>query len=154
MKTYELIRIIELPVAIEKAWDFFSNPNNLSQIMPSDMRFKVIKGATLPLHAGQIIQYKVTPLPYFNTTWVSEISHINKPHFFCDTQLEGPYTLWHHKHYLEKTKNGTKITDVIHYQIPLGFLGKLLHPLLVKPKLDAIFKYRSEQIKLLFNKNK
>lgn len=150
MKTYKLVGEIELPIPLEDAWNFFSNPNNLGKIMPSDMAFKVAEGATLPLYEGQIIQYSVTPLPAFKTTWISEINHINKPHFFVDTQLEGPYKLWHHKHFLEATPTGTKITDVVHYQVPFGIIGRLLHPIIIKPKLDKIFEYRTQQIKDLF----
>ena len=150
MKTYKLVGEIELPIPLEEAWDFFSNPNNLGKIMPSDMAFKVVEGATLPLYEGQIIQYSVTPLPAFKTTWISEINHINKPHFFVDTQLEGPYKLLHHKHFLEATPTGTKITDVVHYQVPFGIIGRLLHPIIIKPKLDKIFEYRTQQIKALF----
>ncbi len=151
MKTYKLETAIELPISIEKAWDFFSNPNNLSRIMPQDMNFKVIDGATLPLYTGQIIQYSVTPLPFFKTAWISEINHIQKPHFFVDTQLEGPYKIWHHKHFLKETPKGTLITDVVHYQVPLGILGKLLHPIIIKPKLNKIFEYRTKHITALFN---
>lgn len=150
MKTYKLTGKINLPISINEAWDFFSNPNNLSKIMPTNMGFKVIEGATLPLYEGQIIEYTVTPLPLFKTSWVSEINHINKPHFFVDTQLEGPYKLWHHKHYLKEIEGGTEITDVVHYQVPFGFLGRLLHPLIIKPKLNSIFEHREKQIALLF----
>lgn len=150
MKTYKLTGKIQLPISIDKAWEFFSNPNNLSKIMPKDMGFKVLEGATLPLYQGQIIEYTVTPLPLFKTTWISEINHINKPHFFVDTQIEGPYKLWHHKHFLKEIKGGTEITDVVHYQVPFGILGKLVHPIIIKPKLDKIFKYREQQISQLF----
>ncbi len=151
MKTYKLTGEIELPISIDEAWTFFSNPNNLGKIMPKEMAFKVIDGATLPLYTGQIIEYTVTPLPLLTTAWVSEINHINKPYFFVDTQLDGPYKLWHHKHYLESTPTGTKITDVVHYQVPYGILGRLLHPLVIRPKLNKIFNYRTIQIKALFS---
>lgn len=150
MKTYKLTGKIHLPISIDQAWDFFSNPNNLSKIMPTNMGFKVIEGATLPLYEGQIIEYKVTPLPLFKTTWISEIAHINKPHYFVDTQLEGPYKLWHHKHFLKSTKTGTEVTDVVHYQVPFGIIGRILHPFIIKPKLNNIFKHREKQISQLF----
>ena len=150
MKTYKLTGKVILPISIEEAWDFFSNPNNLSKIMPTNMGFKVIEGATLPLYEGQIIAYTVTPLPLFKTSWVSEINHINKPHFFVDTQLEGPYKIWHHKHFLKEIDGGTEITDVVHYQVPFGLLGRLLHPIIIKPKLNKIFKHREQQIAQLF----
>lgn len=150
MKTYKLVGEIELPITIDEAWSFFSNPNNLGKIMPKNMAFKVIEGATLPLYEGQIIQYSVSPFPFFKTTWISEINHINKPYFFVDTQLEGPYKLWHHKHFLKATASGTKIIDVVHYQVPFGLIGRILHPIIIKPKLNKIFEHRTQQIKALF----
>jgi len=134
MKTFQLKDSLELPIPIEEAWDFFSNPNNLGRIMPKEMSFKVIEGATLPLYEGQVIQYTVKPFSFFKTSWVSEINHIKKPYFFVDTQMEGPYKIWHHKHFLEATETGTKITDIVHYQ----------------PKLEQIFKFRKENIAKLF----
>jgi ligand-binding SRPBCC domain-containing protein len=32
-------------------------------------------------------------------------------------------TVWHHKHFFEATPTGTKMTDVVHYGLPLGILG-------------------------------
>ncbi len=152
MKTYKYTGSLFLPIDINEAWIFFSNPNNLGKIMPSNMNFKVIEGATLPLYEGQIISYSVTPLPLFKTAWVSEINHIQKPNYFVDTQLEGPYKLWHHKHFLKEVENGTEITDVVHYQVPLGIIGRILHPFIIKPKLDQIFTHREQMIRSIFKK--
>jgi hypothetical protein len=44
------------------------------------------------------------------------------------------------------------MTDIVSYEIPLGFLGRIAHPLIVKGKLEEIFKYRFEQVELIFNK--
>lgn len=151
MKTFKLEKSIELLIPIEKAWSFFSNPNNLSNIMPATMQFKVISGANLPLQKGQIIKYEVSPLPLYKTNWISEITEIKKPYFFEDIQLEGPYKLWSHKHYLKETSKGTRIIDIIHYQVPFGVLGRLLHPIIIKPKLEAIFRHRTIKIKESFS---
>ena len=35
-------RTITLPIELEKAWDFFSNPKNLSKITPDELGFKII----------------------------------------------------------------------------------------------------------------
>ena len=32
--------------------------------------------------------------------------------------------------------------DIVDYKIPFGFLGQLMHPILVGPKLKEIFDYR------------
>ena len=151
MKTYTYKATLQLNISVDEAWEFFTNPNNLSRIMPSELNFKVIDEVELPLYEGQIISYSVTPLPFFKTSWVSEISHIKAPDYFIDTQIEGPYKLWHHKHFIKPTHNGCEVTDVVHYQVPFGIIGKALHPFIIKPQLDKIFIHRSKEIKKYSN---
>ena len=40
--------------------------------------------------------------------------------------------------------------DIIDYKIPFGVLGQLVHPILVKPKLEEIFNYRTKKLEALF----
>ena len=40
--------------------------------------------------------------------------------------------------------------DRVSYELPLGVLGKLAHPLLVKGKLSEIFQYRFDKVDELF----
>ena len=40
--------------------------------------------------------------------------------------------------------------DIIDYKLPLGYLGQLFHPIIVKPKLDEIFNYRYKKLIELF----
>ena len=52
---YRLKKIQNLPISIKEAWNFFSNPNNLKEITPSYMGFKILEGADKDMFAGQII---------------------------------------------------------------------------------------------------
>ena len=40
--------------------------------------------------------------------------------------------------------------DIIDYKIPMGFLGQIAHPIVVKPKLKEIFDYRQKKLIELF----
>ena len=135
---------------MDTAWNFLSDPANLKTITPDHMGFHILSGADRPMFAGQIIQYKVSPFPGFTTKWVTEITHVEKGHYFVDEQRFGPYALWHHKHFIKKIDEGVEMEDIIDYKIPLGILGQLAHPLLVKKQLLEIFKYREEKLKELF----
>ena len=42
--------------------------------------------------------------------------------------------------------------DIIHYKLPFGILGRMVHPFLVKNKLEEIFSYRKEKLEELFGK--
>ncbi|MFI0430778.1 cell division inhibitor [Mariniflexile sp. HMF6888] len=150
MKIYTLHKKQNLPISIEQAWDFLSNPENLKTITPDYMGFHIMSGADKPMYSGQIIQYIVTPVLRIKTTWVTEITHVRDKHYFVDEQRFGPYALWHHKHFIKEIEGGVEMEDIIDYKVPFGFLGQLVHPILVKPKLEEIFNYRTKKLEELF----
>ena len=154
MKIYTKTSKQSLPISIETAWEFLSNPNNLKKITPDYMGFVIESGADRPMFPGQIIQYIVTPVFGIKTKWVTEITHVQHLKYFVDEQRFGPYSLWHHKHFLKEIPGGVEMEDIIHYKIPLGFLGQLVHPIIVKPKLDEIFEYRRKKLIELFGEFK
>ncbi len=150
MKIYTLHSKQQLPITKQQAWDFLSDPNNLKIITPKNMGFIIKSGADRPIYAGQIIHYIVTPLLGIRTKWVTEITQVKKGEYFVDQQLFGPYALWHHKHFINEIPGGVEMEDIIDYKVPLGWLGWLFHPILVKPKLDEIFKHRKMKLIELF----
>ena len=150
MKIYRLEKVQHLPITKEKAWDFLSDPKNLKTITPDYMGFKILSGDAPNMYAGQIIQYIVTPIFNIPLKWVTEITHVKEGEYFVDEQRFGPYSLWHHKHFLKSIKNGVEMIDIVDYKIPFGFLGRLIHPLLVRPKLNEIFEYRRTALINLF----
>ncbi|SHH69692.1 SRPBCC family protein [Winogradskyella jejuensis] len=152
MKIYTLHKKQKLPITLDEAWNFLCNPANLSKLTPPEMNMKIISGADRPMYAGQVLQYSVTPLAGIKTKWVSEITQYVDKNYFVDDQLYGPYAFWHHKHFVNKIEGGVEIEDIIDYKVPFGILGQLLHPILVKPKLESIFNYRKEQMEALFGK--
>ena len=44
--------------------------------------------------------------------------------------------------------------DIVDYKVPFGIVGQLVHPILVKPKLDEIFDYRRKKLIELFGEFK
>jgi ligand-binding SRPBCC domain-containing protein len=154
MKIYTLHKKQQLPITLDKAWEFLSNPKNLAIITPDYMSFKIMSKIDRPLYTGQIIQYIVTPLLGLKTKWVSEITHIEEKKYFVDEQMYGPYALWHHKHFVKEIEGGVELEDIIDYKVPLGILGQLVHPFLVQPKLEEIFNYRQEKLVTLFGEMK
>lgn len=152
MKIYTLHKKQKLPISVEQAWEFLSSPANLKTITPDYMGFNILSGADRPMFSGQIIQYIVTPVLGIKTKWVTEITHVKDLEYFVDEQRFGPYALWHHKHFIKKIDGGVEMEDIIDYKVPLGILGQLVHPILVKPKLEEIFSYRTKKLEELFGK--
>ena len=151
MKVYKKETVQYVHASLDECWEFFSSPNNLQKITPTDMGFVITDYDGKSMYAGQIIQYKVSPLLGINLSWMTEITQVVDKSYFIDEQRFGPYSLWHHKHFFEATDKGTKMTDVVHYALPLGFLGRIMNTLIVKNKLKAIFDFREKKVNEMFN---
>lgn len=152
MKLYTLHKKQNLPISVEQAWEFLSNPANLKTITPDYMGFNILSGADRPMFPGQIIQYIVTPVLGIKSKWVTEITHVKDHEYFVDEQRFGPYALWHHKHFIKAIEGGVEMEDIIDYKLPMGILGQLVHPIVVKPKLEEIFNYRTQKLEELYGK--
>jgi ligand-binding SRPBCC domain-containing protein len=142
----------KLPIPLAEAWDFFSSPLNLAKITPPQMRFKVTSKYTADtkIYAGMIIMYNVSPLLGIKLNWMTEIAHVKDGEYFIDEQRFGPYALWHHEHHFAAIKGGVKMTDILNYAIPYGFIGRLSNRLLVGKEIKKIFTYREKAVNDLF----
>ena len=147
---YRLKTVQNLPISVEKAWDFLSDPGNLKTITPDYMGFKILEGAEEKMYAGQIIKYIVTPVLGLPLRWVTEITQVEDQKYFVDEQRFGPYSLWHHKHFIKAIPGGVEMIDIVDYKLPLGMLGRIAHPLFVKRQLNQIFNYRYNKLVELF----
>ena len=139
-----------IPVSIDRAWDFFSNPENLAAITPPKMNFNITSGKPLKMFAGQIISYKVSVLPFIRSNWVTEITQVKEHSYFIDEQRFGPYKMWHHEHHFKIQNEGVLMMDKVTYKIPFGLLGRLFHSILIKRKLFEIFSFRVSVLIKLF----
>ena len=115
------------------------------------MGFHILAGGDRDMFPGQIIQYKVIPFPGFATRWVTEITHVLEGEYFVDEQRFGPYSLWHHKHFLKSIPEGVVMEDIIDIKLPFGPMGHLVYPL-IKKQLVKIFAYREQKLTELFGK--
>ncbi|MEZ4503992.1 MAG: SRPBCC family protein [Dehalococcoidia bacterium] len=142
MSIHRFATVQRLPIALDEAWDFFSNPRNLERITPPDMRFEITSPLPERVYAGLIVTYKVRPLAGVPVTWVTEIDHVEDGRLFVDTQLMGPYRLWHHQHHFLEIPGGVEMRDIVHYAPPFGPAGPLLNALLLRRRIEAIFEHR------------
>jgi len=133
-----------LPIRLQDAWDFFSSPENLKEITPAYMGFKILTEIPPKMYAGMIISYNLKPLPGFRVNWVTEITHVKDLEYFTDTQLSGPYSIWHHEHHFREVEGGVEMTDLLYYKLPLGFLGTFLNYLYIGSVVKGIFTYRNK----------
>ncbi len=149
---YRLERTQILDISLEKAWDFFSSPHNLQKITPDTLSFEILEPIPQKMYEGMFISYKISPLPLYTTHWVTEITHIENLSFFVDEQRQGPYKVWHHEHHFKAlNQSQVEMTDILHYAMPFGILGKIVHSLFIKKRIEGIFDFRYQYLEQLFN---
>jgi len=135
---------------LDEAWSFFSRPENLRTITPSDLDFTIISDVPEKMYEGLLIEYKVRPMLGLRTKWVSKITNIKEKEYFIDEQVSGPYKLWHHQHFFRQTGNKVEMKDIVHYAIPFSPISTIFINSIVKKKLIYIFEFRKKKIEEIF----
>ena len=148
---YQLMREQRIARPIDEVFEFFARPENLEQITPAFLNFRLLTPSPIEMKQGALIDYKLRlfgcPLK-----WTTHIKYYNPGKYFVDEQLRGPYAKWHHLHEFDSEDDGkvTLIRDLVRYRLPLGWLGKLAHWLLVRHTLRRIFNHRHRAIEAIF----
>ncbi|NTW69530.1 MAG: SRPBCC family protein [Chlorobiaceae bacterium] len=147
MEFHNLLYVQQLPVSIEEAWAFFSNPANLAKITPPEMMVTITSGTgEEQIYEGMIITYTLYPFMMIPVRWETEITTVSKPHFFEDVQNSGPYEYWHHRHTFREITGGVEMVDALEYALPMGLFGEFVNTLIVSRRLEEVFRYRRERI--------
>ena len=139
-----------VPSNIDEVFAFFSRAENLQELTPAWLHFRIVGVAPNPVRKGTLIRYTLR-WRIFPMRWTTEIVEWNPPHGFVDVQLKGPYRKWHHEHRFVAEDGGTRIYDEVQYELPFGMLGSLAHRLRVKKDVETIFAFRKQAVGSIFN---
>lgn len=145
MRIHALSRTHELEGTPDEVFPFFADAFALESITPPLLRFGVITPAPIEVGTGTVIQYAMR-LHGVPMNWISSIQRWDPPHVFVDTQIRGPFRLWHHTHTFEALPGGrTLMRDEVRYALPLQPFGEVARAF-VRRDLEKIFDYRSDVI--------
>jgi uncharacterized protein len=128
----------------ESHFPFFSAAENLEKITPPWLHFKITKKSSETMGSGLLIDYKlrIKGLP---VKWRTRIEDWSPPHKFVDTQLKGPYKIWHHTHQFDALGTGTLMTDRVRYKMKVWPFGDVAL-WMVQNDVRTIFGYRRKFI--------
>jgi ligand-binding SRPBCC domain-containing protein len=134
---------------LAETFSVFEDPYNLAKITPPSLNFRVTSSGRVQMRKGAEIEYVIrwSGLPI---RWKTLITEYDPPRNFVDEQERGPYSVWRHHHGFEETREGTKVTDRVEYTLPFGLLGRMVHAVIVRRQLLAIFRYRQRELGKLF----
>ncbi|MCB1090685.1 MAG: SRPBCC family protein [Verrucomicrobiae bacterium] len=144
MKLHRFEQSQTLPLSLDEAWAFFSDPRNLDAMTPPELKFRTLSGDDEPMHAGQIIIHQIQIVPLIWTNWVTEIVEVAERAYFIDEQRSGPYRFWHHLHRFEAVPGGVRMLDRVHYALPFHPFSAPAQSWFVRPRIRDIFAFRRQ----------
>jgi hypothetical protein len=139
---YRLQRRQVVGGTLPEVFAFFRDPYNLEAITPPWLGFRVLETTDGAVRIGTRIRYRLR-LHGVPLRWESRIAEYVEGERFADEQVKGPYRRWYHQHVFHPVDAGVAIEDVVDYELPFGFFGRLAHAIAVRRQLDAIFDYRA-----------
>jgi ligand-binding SRPBCC domain-containing protein len=146
LSVHLLRREQRLPGSPEDVFPFFGDAQNLEDITPPWLGFRVTTPGPIEMRPGTLIEYRLK-LHGVPLRWRTTIAAWDPPHRFVDVQIAGPYRLWHHTHDFEPDgAGGTIMRDTVRYALPAGLLGEVAHRALVRRDLAAIFDFRAQEV--------
>ena len=158
-----------VPHPVELVFAFFANPNNLPHLMPPQQQARIEDVRLNPpparplarnpqrrfrsLAAGVgseiLVSFRPVVLLPHRVGWTSRIVEFEWNSHFVDEQVKGPFKSFRHRHGIEPEwrdgVEGTRVTDVIEYQLPLGVLGKLANGM-AKAQMELGWEYRQKRL--------
>ena len=73
----------------------------------------------------------------------SVISAHDAPHRFVDEQTSGPFRRWWHEHRFEAVPGGTRMTDVVEFESPVGPVGRAVNALFLTRYMTTLLRQRN-----------
>src|SRR5215218_2159981 len=128
---------IWLPRSRDEIFQFFSDAANLEALTPPWLNFQILT-PSIVLRPGVRIDYRLR-LYGIALRWQSEISRWEPPERFVDEQRRGPYRRWVHTHSFVEERGGTRVVDVVDFEVPFQWLAGWL----VIRDVRRIFAYRT-----------
>jgi ligand-binding SRPBCC domain-containing protein len=130
----------------ERVFAFHEQPEVLELLIPPWENARVIEPALIS-HVGSRATMETKVFGPIAVRWIAEHTVYEPPHLFEDVQVKGPFRSWRHSHVVERTNAGALLRDEIEYELPFGFLGRVLAKALIEKRLHRLFDYRHEVTK-------
>jgi len=148
-RRFKLEQIQIIPKPRSEVFAFFADARNLERLTPDFLGFQILTPGPIEMKTDAIIDYSLR-LYGVSLNWRTRIEAFEPESRFVDTQLKGPYRHWYHLHEFEEVEQGTRMRDVVDYELPFGPLGTVARALLVRRSLERIFGYRRRAVTEIF----
>lgn len=140
-----LERATRLPFSAETVFAWHERPGAFERLTPPWEHAEVVERSGGLTDGGRAVIRVGAP---FGLRWVARHRDYQAGRQFVDEQVEGPFARWRHLHRFEPDGASACImTDRIDYSPPLGAVGAVGDPWLIRPRLERMLGYRHELLR-------
>lgn len=87
-----------------------------------------------------------TPFAGLRFTLIAEHTRCEPGKSFTDVMIKSPFKSWVHKHsFIDGADSQSELVDELSYEVPMGFLGKLLVGRSIRKNVEKLFTFRHAQ---------
>ena len=137
----------------EKVFDL-SRSINLHKISMRSSNEEAVGGVTSGLiKENETVTWKAKHL-FKTRLYTSKITSMNAPEMFVDEMVKGDFKSFRHQHYFKQIGNGTILIDIVDFDSPYGFIGKMLNKFHLKKYVQNLLIKRNDVVKEYAESNK
>lgn len=131
-----------IAASVEEVFAFHERPDAFALLQAPWDEVEIIDPPT-SLEVGTRVELRTKIGPFWKTIVAEHVAY-ERNRLFEDVLREGPFARWHHKHLFFSHEDGCRLRDEIEYAPPFGWLGRLVDPIAVRPRLRRLFDHRHE----------
>ena len=144
MPSIHLTTFIIAPV--ERVFDL-SRSISLHKISAVDTNEKAIAGIMNGLiNENESVTWQARHL-FKTRQFTSKITAMLRPCHFTDEMIKGDFKSFRHQHHFKSANNGTIMIDMIQFESPYGFIGRLFNNFYLKDYIEKFLQVRNAVIK-------
>ncbi len=131
-------------------YDDITNLQHVHDQMAGKIDVELLSEPSQNLEKGHDFHFLMTRFGLSQEVHI-QVEEASKGHRLRYRQTQGLFLSWTHVMEFEAhDADYTKVTDIIDYQVPFGFLGHLLDDLIIRRDIQEILKARAQFLKSQF----
>ncbi len=120
---------------------------NLHKISLSETREEAIAGITSGLiNLDETVTWQAKHL-YKIRQFTSRIKEMKLHDYFIDEMIKGDFKSFRHEHHFKMINNGTIMIDLVEFESPYGFIGRIFNQLYMGNYIEKFILKRNDTIK-------
>lgn len=138
---------VEIPARPEPLFQFHSNPQNLTVVMPPTLKLVSLK-TDGPALEGRMIELHCRDFWVIPMRWTCRWKTVKSPYLLVDEMVKGPFSVFIHEHRFEAHGAHASIMhDTVTYEWGRSWWGRFVSETAVRFYLALLFKYRHHRTK-------